>query len=267
MPLQNYKRPPVEAHDQHESFIKTPQQLIVVILLSFLVPIIGIILLVQLVLSRPGADPQALTAESVAARIQPVARLEFGAPAAAPGARSGEAIVQATCTACHQTGVAKAPKIGDKNDWAPHLKHGLGAMVQSVIKGKSAMPPRAGDSSLTDAEITRAVVHMANQAGANFKAPAASKEKPAAAQAHAGHGADGKAVYDKLCVACHQQSVAGSPKLGDKAAWAPRVQTGTGALVQSVIKGKGAMPPKAGNPALSEGEIRAAVEFMVSQSK
>ena len=72
----------MQAHDQHESFIKTPQQLITVILLSFLVPIIGIVLLVQLVLSRPGADPQALTPESVAARIQPVGRLELGAPAA-----------------------------------------------------------------------------------------------------------------------------------------------------------------------------------------
>jgi cytochrome c5 len=61
--------------------------------------------------------------------------------------------------------------------------------------------------------------------------------------------------------------VANSPKLGDKAAWAARIQTGLDAMVQSVIKGKGAMPPKAGNPALSEAEIRAAVEFMVSQSK
>jgi cytochrome c5 len=273
----------VDAHDPHQSFIKTPQQLIVVILLSFLVPIIGIILLVQLVLSRPGADPQALAPEAVAARIQPVARLEFGAPAAAPGTRSGEAIVQSVCAACHQAGVAKAPKIGDRNEWAPHIKHGLNAMVQSVIKGKGAMPPKAGDPSLTDAEITRAVVHMANQAGANFKAPAAPKEKPAPAQtqaaaappAHATHApakpaaaaADGKAVYDKVCFACHLQSVAGSPKLGDKAAWAPRLQTGTDAMVQSVIKGKGAMPPKAGNPSLSDAEIRAAVEFMVSQSK
>ena len=254
----------MEAHE-HESFIKTPQQLIVVILLSFLVPIIGILLLVQLVLSRPSADPQALTAESVAARIQPVARLEIGAPAAAPGARSAEAIVQATCSACHQTGVAKAPKIGDKNDWAPLIKTGLNPMVQSVIKGKGAMPPKAGDASLTEDEIRRAVVHMANQAGASFKAPAApAKEKPAPATPQA---ADGKGVYDKICFACHQQSVAGSPKLGDKEAWAPRLKTGTGAMVQSVIKGKGAMPPKAGNPALSDAEIRAAVEFMVSQSK
>jgi cytochrome c5 len=130
----------VEAHDPHQSFIKTPQQLIVVILLSFLVPIIGIVLLVQLVLSGARPDPQALTPEAVAARIQPVGRLEFGAPAAAPGARSGEEIVKATCAACHQAGVAKAPKIGDKNDWAPHLKHSLGTLVQTVVKGKGAMP-------------------------------------------------------------------------------------------------------------------------------
>jgi len=153
----------VEAHDQHESFIKTPQQLIVVVLLAFLVPIIGILLLVQLVLGRPGADPQALTAESVAARIQPVARLEIGAPAAAPGARSAEAIVQATCSACHQTGVAKAPKIGDKNDWAPLIKTGLNPMVQSVIKGKGAMPPKAGNPALSDAEIRAAVEFMVSQ--------------------------------------------------------------------------------------------------------
>jgi cytochrome c5 len=270
----------VDTHDPHSSFIKTPQQLVVVILLSFLVPIIGILLLVQLVLSGTRADPQALSPEAVVARIQPVGRLEFGAPPAAPGARSGEDIVKATCAACHQAGVAKAPKIGDKNDWAPHIKLGLNHLVQSVIKGKGAMPPRAGDPSLTDTEIARAVAHMANQAGGNFKPPAGpAKDKPAAAAAaaaqdHAGHGkpaaaaaADGKAVYDKVCFACHQQSVAGSPKLGDKEAWAPRLKTGMDSMVQSVIKGKGAMPPKGGNPSLSEQEIRAAVQFMTSQAK
>ena len=62
----------MEAHDTHQSFIKTPQQLVVVIMLSFLVPIIGIILVVKLVTSRPGAEPQAMMPESVAARLQPV---------------------------------------------------------------------------------------------------------------------------------------------------------------------------------------------------
>ena len=253
-------------HDQHESFIKTPQQLVVVILLAFLVPIIGIILVVQLVLSRPGADPNALTPEAVNARIQPVARVELGAPSAAPGSRAAADIVKNTCAACHQTGAANAPKLGNAGDWAPRIKTGVNAMVQSVIKGKGAMPPKAGDPSLTDNEIHNAVVLMANQAGGKFK------EKPAAAPAKqqaaaTPQKADGKAVYDKVCFACHQVSVANSPKLGDQAAWAPRIKTGMDSLVQSVIKGKGAMPPKAGNPALSEQEIRAAVDFMVSQSK
>ena len=78
---------------------------------------------------------------------------------------------------------------------------------------------------------------------------------------------DGKAVYDKTCVACHASGVANAPKLGDKAAWAPRVGAGTAALVASVVKGKGAMPPKAGMPSLSEAEIKNAVEYMVSAAK
>jgi cytochrome c5 len=264
----------VDTHDSHSSFIKTPQQLIVVVLLAFLVPIIGIVLVVNLVLSRPSAEPNAMTPESVAARIQPVGRVEFGAGGgAAAGTRSGEEIVKAVCTACHQAGVANAPKLGDKAQWAPRLKQGLNALVASVVKGKGAMPPKAGDPSLTDEEIARAVVAMANEAGAKFKAPAASKPasaaatQPAAQAAEKPAAADGKAVYNQTCIACHMQSVAGSPKLGDKAAWAPRIKTGTDALVQSVLKGKGAMPPKGGNTSLNEAQVRAAVEFMVSQSK
>jgi cytochrome c5 len=79
------------------------------------------------------------------------------------------------------------------------------------------------------------------------------------------HAADGKTVYAQTCAACHTTGIAGSPKLGDKAAWAPRLGGGNGPLVAAVVKGKGAMPPKAGNPSLTEGDIRAAVEFMLSQ--
>jgi cytochrome c5 len=167
----------VSTHDEHSSFIKTPQQLIVVILAAFLVPIIGIVLLVQLVTGQPAADAAAMTPEKIAERIRPVSGIEMGAPAAAPGARGGEAIVKSTCAACHQAGVAKAPKIGDKADWAPYVKTGLSALLQNAAKGKGAMPPRGGDASLTDAELTRAVVFMANSAGANFKEPAAPAAK------------------------------------------------------------------------------------------
>lgn len=77
---------------------------------------------------------------------------------------------------------------------------------------------------------------------------------------------DGKAVYEKSCVACHAAGVANAPKLGDKAAWAPRVATGKDALLASVLKGKGAMPPKAGT-ALKDDEIAAAVDYMLSSVK
>ena len=79
--------------------------------------------------------------------------------------------------------------------------------------------------------------------------------------------ADGKAVYDKTCVACHASGVANAPKLGDKAAWAPRVGQGRDALVATVVKGKGAMPPKAGNAELKDDEIKAAVEYMLAAVK
>jgi len=162
-------------HDEHSSFIKTPQQLITVVLLAFVVPIFGIVMLVTFVVDRPRADPAALTPEAVAARIQPVGKVEFGAAGPA-GAKSGEDIVKEVCAACHVPGVANAPKLGDKAAWAPRLKLGLDGLMQSVVKGKSAMPPRAG-TSLSDAELASAVVFMANQAGGNLKEPAATPKK------------------------------------------------------------------------------------------
>jgi cytochrome c5 len=270
----------VATHDSHSSFIKTPQQLVVVIVLSFAVPVIGIIMLVQLVTSERGADPNALTAESVAKRIQPIGHVEFGAAGGAAGGKSGEEVVKGTCAACHQTGVAGAPKIGDKAAWGPRIKQGLQTLVATAEKGKGAMPPKGGNPSLSDDEIARAVVFMANQAGAKFKEPApkapaqkpravaaaapGSAPKPAAGAAGA---ADGKKVFDSTCTACHSTGVAGAPKLGDKAAWAPRIKQGMDTLLQSALKGKGAMPPKGGNASLSDADVRAAIEFMVSQAK
>jgi cytochrome c5 len=163
-------------HDEHASFIKTPQQFITIVLLAFAVSIVGIVLLVRLVVDRPHADASALSPEAVSARLQPVGKVEFGAAGAAAGAaKSGEDIVKEVCAACHVAGIANAPKLGDKAAWAPRLKGGLNGLLQSVVKGKNAMPPRAG-TSLTDDELARAVVFMANQAGGNLKEPAPAKK-------------------------------------------------------------------------------------------
>ena len=266
----------MSTHDEHSSFIKTPQQLIAIVLAAFLVPIIGIILVVQLVISERTADPNAMTPEAVAARIQPVGRVEFGGTSGASSGggagQSGEQVVKSVCSTCHQAGVAGAPKIGDKAAWGPRIKQGMQALVQSALKGKGAMPPKGGNASLSDDDVARAVAFMANQAGANFKEPAVKAPAPqkpqaqAAAPASAG-AADGKKVFDTTCTACHTAGVAGAPKLGDKAAWAPRIKQGMDALMQSALKGKGAMPPKGGNASLSDADLRAAIEFMVSQAK
>ena len=74
------------------------------------------------------------------------------------------------------------------------------------------------------------------------------------------------ALYTQICSVCHAAGVAGAPKFGDKAAWAPRVAQGIDALTASAIKGKGAMPPKGGSAA-SEAEIRTVVTYMVNAAK
>jgi len=165
----------VDTHDQHSSFIKTPQQLIAVVAASFIIPIFGIVLLVQLVTSERGADPNAQTPEAVAARIQPIGRVEFGGPGAgggvagaqkpqAGGAADGKKVYDSTCTACHTAGIANAPKLGDKAAWAPRLKQGVDALVQSATKGKGAMPPKGGNASLSDADLRAAIEYMVSQA-------------------------------------------------------------------------------------------------------
>lgn len=77
----------------------------------------------------------------------------------------------------------------------------------------------------------------------------------------------GETTYKSACQACHAAGVAGAPKLGDKAAWKDRIKTGKEALYTASIKGKGAMPAKGGQTALSDADVKAAVDYMISKSK
>ena len=83
--------------------------------------------------------------------------------------------------------------------------------------------------------------------------------------------ADGKGTYDKACFVCHAAGVAGAPKLGDKAAWGPRIAQGNDTLYTHALKGftgkKGMMPAKGGNVSLADADVQAAVDYMVSQGK
>src|SRR5260221_10631835 len=82
---------------------------------------------------------------------------------------------------------------------------------------------------------------------------------------------NGQQVYQTTCVACHDAGIAGAPKLGDRSQWAKHVAKGLDTLYASALNGvqgtTGAMPPKGGNPALSNAEVKAAVDYMVARSK
>jgi cytochrome c5 len=274
--------------DEHTSFIQTPKQLVIVVVLAFVVPIALIVLLTQIATQR-GVDRNdpGHSEEAVARRIKPVGEVVIADPNAPKVERNGQQVVQAVCGACHTTGALNAPRIGDQAAWKKLIGEGHDHLTENAIKGIRAMPPRGGNPDLTDTEISRAVAYMANQAGANFKEPAA---KPAAAQpatppavaaaqpqaapaaaaapvAKGGDAAKGKPVYDTACVACHGTGVAGAPKAGDKAAWGPRLKAGADALHASALKGKGAMPPKGGNPALPDADVSAAVDYMIGLVK
>ena len=88
-----------------------------------------------------------------------------------------------------------------------------------------------------------------------------------AASASAADLPNGKAIYGATCVACHSSGLLGAPKLGDAAAWGPRIKTGAPALLTSATKGKGAMPARGGNANLSDAEVQAAVAYMVGQAE
>jgi cytochrome c5 len=287
--------------ESHSSPIKTPQQLLVVIALSFIVPITIIVLLTQLVTSGPKLDKgdPGMSDEAIARRIKPVGEVVIVDANAPKVEKTGKEVVDAVCSACHATGALNAPKMGDKAAWGKLIKEGHAGLTKEAIKGVRQMPPRGGNPDLSDTEIARAVAYMANQAGANFKEPEAPKPAAgapapatapavpaagasttppatasatpaAAAPAAAGAktaAASGKSVYEATCSVCHAQGVAGAPKAGEKAAWAPRTKTGMPALYASALKGKNAMPPKGGNMSLSDAEVKAAVDYMVGLAK
>jgi cytochrome c oxidase subunit 2 len=100
----------------------------------------------------------------------------------------------------------------------------------------------------------------ATQPQATAAAVAAQPAAPAAA-------ADGKSTYGQVCVACHGAGIAGAPKFGDKAAWTARITQGQQTLYDHAIKGIRMMPAKGGNPGLSDAQVKAAVDYMVSASK
>lgn len=172
------------AAEGHETPIKTPSQLAWVVALSFIVPILVIIALVNFVdaSKRTGAGSDSQAEAAIAQRLAPLAQVVLKDASDVKSLKTGEQVYQAQCTACHAAGAAGAPKSGDAAAWAPRIKTGYEALLTSALKGKGAMGAQGG-GDFSDLEIGRAVVYMANKAGATFeepKLPAAAASAPAA---------------------------------------------------------------------------------------
>ncbi len=172
--------------EEHSSPIKTPRQLLIVVVLAFAVPVTLIVMLTQLVTG--GADTSTsnpgMSDEAIAKRLKPVGEVVVDpsqpkpaaaapvavATAPAPGATpvaaaktdpgKGKPVYDSACVVCHAAGVAGAPKTGDKAAWAPRMKGGMETLYTSSLKGKNAMPPKGGNLSLADADVKAAVDYM-----------------------------------------------------------------------------------------------------------
>lgn len=273
-------------------------------------------------------DPQDTSMFEAAAttNLKPIGTVVTVDKSIAPVARTGEQVFNAVCTSCHTAGVLNAPKIDDKAAWEPRAAKGLQGLLASATNGLNQMPAKGGDPSLTEQELTDAILYMTGKAGPDLSkdtgaapaasaaatpaatpapaatAPAAATPAPAATapaatptttteaatatssaapaattaaapatdtaqQAAPAASIDGEKIYRSICFSCHDVGIANSPKLGDKAVWAPRLAAGQASLYTHALNGFNAMPAKGGNPALSDAEVKAAVDWMAAQAQ
>lgn len=225
------------------------------------------------------------TSEGVPTRLQPIAKFALRVVETDAPLKTGKEVYEATCTTCHATGVAGAPIFGDKAAWAPFIAAGYEDMLNVALNGRAAMPAKGGNPSLKDIEVERAMVYMANEAGAGYAEPS-EDGAPAAAPAADNAAAPttttaaidipaateeqlrvGEDLYNLSCFACHGTGVAGAPKIGDKADWTPYMETGIDTMLQLAITGKGAMPPRGTAMNSSDEELQSAILYMIQGAR
>jgi len=177
--------------------------------------------------------------------------------AGAAGERSGQEVVEAVCAACHATGANGAPKIGDTKAWAPRESQGLTSLTRHALDGIRQMPPHGGNPGVTDLEIERAITYMVNMSGGHWAEPI---DKTAARSERSG-----EQIVRLQCSKCHEAGLNGAPRIGDRAAWIPRLKSGVDVLVRSAINGHGGMPARGGMADLTDLEIREAIVYMFSK--
>ena len=172
------------------------------------------------------------------------------------GEPRGVDIFDAVCAECHETGRHGAPKIGDRAAWAKRSAQGYARLKQHAHEGIRGMPPKGGDASLSDREVDRAVVYMVNGSGGNWVEASSGWDL-------AGERS-GAEVVSAQCALCHEAGFDSAPRIGDGAAWLPRLRNGMDRLVRTVQRWRCEMPSRGGQPNLTDAEIRSAIIYMAT---
>lgn len=266
---------------------------LVTLLGGIVILVAALYFLVKLAGSGYFSDVAESTKSATETRIMPSGQLVLG-DGAEPGQRTGEQVFNKVCIQCHaaDSSIAFAPKVTHNDQWASRIAQGFEVLVNHAVNGfqgsdGGVMPAKGGAMDLTNDEVARAVAFMANQSGANFKAPevgsavqaasgvasdAAKASEPATASVGAAVSAKGQETFEQSCKACHGATspIPGVPKLGDKADWEPRIKQGKEVLYKHALEGftgsKGMMPAKGGNATLKDEDVKAVVDYMIQQA-
>ncbi|CAM3471534.1 c-type cytochrome [Halomonas lysinitropha] len=210
------------------------------------------------------------------------------------GSVDGESVYNNVCMACHETGAAGAPVRGDEAAWSERTGKGFETLLSHSINGFNAMPAKGGNPNLSDAEVEAATAYLVEpvmdvpeQGGDEAPAEEAtsaeedtasgeedtaasgeeqatdSSEEAASGDEPSHAGIDGEAIYNQVCMACHETGAAGAPVRSNADQWTDRMSKGMETLYDHSINGFNAMPAKGGNPNLSDDEVKAATDYLV----
>ncbi len=244
----------------------TPQQFLLALLGGLFAPLIAIILIIVYVMGIQSNHLDVAQSEAedraIRERIRPFGIAMALDPNAPRVERTGEQVYNEVCSSCHGTGALGSPKFKDAVAWSKRIAQGYETLLTHALKGIDKMPPRGGDPDLTDLEVARAVVYMANAAGAKFEAVLKKEPEPTPEIL-----ARGKAVYASDCAACHDTGVTGAQKLTDTVAWQALIAQGKEYLYKAAIEGSFGGPARGGNDKLSDADVKAAVDYMVEEAK
>jgi cytochrome c5 len=177
---------------------------------------------------------------------------------------TGKKIYLSYCAVCHDGGSAGAPKVGDPTQWKDRIAAGIPVIYQHAINGLNSMPAKGTCGGCSDAEIKATVDFMLTQSKPGNARM--TRQLPLVSEPELDLKI-GQRIYEHACAQCHSSGDPHTPQLGDRVAWSPLIQKDMETLIKHTVEGYERMPEKGGCPQCSNAQIKAAVKYLVEQSK